>query len=245
MPISNPRVRAILFDVDGTLYRHTHVRQVMIWRLLRAFAGNPRQGLRTLSAIRAYRHAQEQLRRRPPSALTLADQQLHHAAAACHATPEFVAGCVGRWMEQEPLDCIAAAARPGLRAFLELAKREGMRLAVCSDYPAHAKLEALGIAELFDVVVCAQDEGVQAFKPEPVMLYAALDRLGATASEALYIGDRDAVDGQAATAAGIRFVRIGGKGPHAYSSFAQIADALGIGSGAAVQSDWGDSALQT
>jgi FMN phosphatase YigB (HAD superfamily) len=74
---------------------------------------------------------------------------------------------------------------------------------VVSDYPAAAKLNALGIAHLFDVVLCAQDPAIGVFKPHPRGLENALERLGVDASEALYVGDRADVDAVAASAARI------------------------------------------
>ena len=45
---------------------------------------------------------------------------------------------------------MARAIQPGLTEFLRACKVRGLRLGVLSDYPAEAKLRALGVAELFD-----------------------------------------------------------------------------------------------
>ena len=85
----------------------------------------------------------------------------------------------------------------------------GLRLGALSDYPATRKLEALGVADRFDVVLSAQDPRVHAFKPSPKGLLVALEELGAAPGDALYVGDREDVDGAAARAAGMRYVIIG------------------------------------
>jgi FMN phosphatase YigB (HAD superfamily) len=58
----NSDLKAILIDVDGTLYRQSVVRKAMIMRLLRYSAAAPVRGIRSLRIIAAYRRAQEVLR---------------------------------------------------------------------------------------------------------------------------------------------------------------------------------------
>jgi phosphoglycolate phosphatase-like HAD superfamily hydrolase len=54
--------------------------------------------------------------------------------------------------------------------------------------------------------VTAQDPEVQRFKPHPRGLEVTLGRLGVSKREAIYIGDRADVDGEAAGRAGVRCV---------------------------------------
>jgi len=204
-------VKAILFDVDGTLFRHSRVRRGILGRLARCYAVHPLAGLRTVRALAAYRAAQEELRRRP-AAGNPAEEQLRLACASSGLAPPAVRAAVERWMEREPLSLLPAAIWPGVGEFLVWAKRKGLRLAVCSDYPAQAKLQALGMARLFDAVVCAQDAAVGRFKPDPKMLLVALERLRIAPQEAVFVGDRSDVDGEAARAAGVPFIRIGAAG---------------------------------
>ncbi len=56
------RLRALIFDVDGTLYEQAPVRRIMLYRILRANLTSPRQGMITLQALRSYRKAHEELR---------------------------------------------------------------------------------------------------------------------------------------------------------------------------------------
>jgi HAD superfamily hydrolase (TIGR01549 family) len=94
----------------------------------------------------------------------------------------------------------------------EAARKTGIRLAVLSDYPAEEKLRSMGLRQYFEMVACAQDDGVRAFKPDPSGLKHILDRLGVPASRAAYIGDRPEVDGELARRAGVRGVIIGCRG---------------------------------
>ena len=200
-------VKGILLDVDGTLFDHSPVRRAMMLNMLRYYARRPFSGWQVLRALTAYRAAQEQLRAGSGNA-NPAEAQLYLACQRSNLPPEFVRQVVERWMEREPLVVLPAAVRPRLPEFLAVARRKGIRLAVCSDYPPQAKLEAMGIAACFDAVICAQDASVGRFKPDPKMLHVALEQLGLQPQQVVYLGDRAEVDGKAAVAAGIPFILI-------------------------------------
>jgi HAD superfamily hydrolase (TIGR01509 family) len=199
-------LKAIVFDLDGTLYRQDSLRRAMLLRLLRAHATRPLSGLQTFRVLGAYRRAQERLRESGTSSVErvdLAEAQIELACQQTGADHDFVSACVGRWMEQEPLALLARHLQPGLLEFLRACGERGLRLGVLSDYPADAKLKALGLDGFFDVVLAAQSPEVGVFKPHPRGLLLAAERLGATPPECLYVGDRAEVDGPAAAAAGM------------------------------------------
>jgi HAD superfamily hydrolase (TIGR01549 family) len=196
-------LRALIFDVDGTLYRQGPLRRAMLMRLLAMAAAHPSRGWQTLRVLRAYRRAQEALRVAPVSG-DVASAQIRLASEATNVDRESVARCVTRWMEQEPLAYLPQCVQPGALEFLRECRAQGLRLGALSDYPAEAKLEALGLLELFDIVLCAQAPDINIFKPDPRGLLIALDRLGATRADTLYVGDRADVDAPTARAAGVR-----------------------------------------
>ena len=194
-------LRVVIFDVDGTLYRQSPLRRTMLLRLLRHTAVRPIDGLRTFRVLQAYRHAQEALRGRIEPDIAAAQMRL-----ACERTrTDFAvaAASVERWMEREPLPHLTRCIYAGLVEFLDTCRAHGLRLAVLSDYPAEAKLRALGIAERFEAVLCAQAPEIGVFKPHPRGLQVAIDRMGVERHECLYVGDREDVDAPAAAAAGI------------------------------------------
>jgi HAD superfamily hydrolase (TIGR01549 family) len=193
-------VRAVVFDVDGTLYRQPPLRRAMALRLLAAHAFKPLQGLRTMRALQAYRHAQEQLREAEGD---VAVAQLAHAAAKSGIAEQQIAADVARWMEQEPLPLLARYRRPGIVDFIARCRKAGLKLGVLSDYPAEAKLAALSLSGLFDAVLFAQAPEIGVFKPNPRGLLAVVKALGVSPAEALYVGDRPEVDSAAAAAAGV------------------------------------------
>jgi HAD superfamily hydrolase (TIGR01509 family) len=205
-------LKALIFDVDGTLYEQAPVRRAMLYRILRANFTRPVQGLVMLQSLRSYRKAHEELRKSPSVAGEIATAQLLLASKAVGMSPETVATCVTRWMEEEPLPLLATWMRKGTVALLQAARRSGLKLAVCSDYPAERKLAAMGIAGFFDVVVSARDPEVQRLKPDPRGLEVTLQRLAVRNDEAVYIGDRAEVDGEAAARAGMQhFILRGGQ----------------------------------
>jgi HAD superfamily hydrolase (TIGR01509 family) len=206
------KAKAVIFDLDGTLYRQDALRRAMLLRLARAHALHPITGLRTARVIAAYRRAQEHLREPQAWAAQLVDDEdspsLAHAQLrlTCQwtgADPAFVTRCVARWMDQDPLTILAQYRRPGLLEFVQACRQRGLRLGVLSDYPAEAKLAALGLDGMFDVVLAAQSAEVGAFKPNPRGLLAVAARLRVQPDRCVYIGDRVEVDAAAARAAGM------------------------------------------
>lgn len=197
-------VKAVCLDLDGTLYSQPRLRRAMVIRLLFYLLLRPRKGYQAIRTLSIYRRAQEQLRGMVPGT-DIGEAQLMLTCELTGESRESVVTCIDRWFEEAPLPLLPRFIQPGLLEFLGEAKRRGIKLAVVSDYPARAKLNALGVSEYFDVVVCAQDPDVQRFKPDPTGLQVALHQLGVETKDAVYVGDRANVDGEAARRAGVRF----------------------------------------
>jgi len=197
--------KAIVFDVDGTLYSQSPLRRAMALRLARAHALRPIRGWRTMRILSAYRRAQENMRDGASSG-DLRAAQIDAAVARTGATADQVASCVTRWMDQEPLEVIGRYVRPGMVELLDGLRARGVLLAVLSDYPATAKLHAMGLGAKFDAVLSAQDPEIGVFKPDPRGILVALGRLGVGPGDAIYVGDRVEVDSAAARAAGVACV---------------------------------------
>jgi beta-phosphoglucomutase-like phosphatase (HAD superfamily) len=203
--------RAVILDIDGTMYVQAPVRAAMMVRLARASLRSPRSARTWLRVLPAYRAAQEALRDGHHGELVGSAGDLQHRLAAERSgvAEQTVRECVDRWMFREPCAVLAAHRRPGLLEFLRAARSAGVRVGVLSDYPIGGKLEALGVHEFVDVSLSAYDPEVGQFKPSPVGLLATARRLSLPVSECLYVGDRPSVDGVAASAAGMRAVIVG------------------------------------
>lgn len=194
-------IKAIITDVDGTLYRQGPVRRYVAAVLLRYALVHPVSAWRTLRALRAYRQAQELLRAHETPGD--AHQQAACAASQTGYSEAFVNACVHRWMEREPLPALLMARSGGVESFCRWAVEKGLRLGALSDYDPREKLRALNLNQYFQVVVCAQDEDVGVFKPNPRGLHFAMKRLGVEQNEAVYVGDRLEVDAATAVASGV------------------------------------------
>jgi HAD superfamily hydrolase (TIGR01509 family) len=102
---------------------------------------------------------------------------------------------------------------PGARGALRaLGKR--YRLGVVTngiDRVQRSRLAASGLASFFQTIVTSQGCGYA--KPDPRILQVALDALRVAPRHAVYVGDDPAVDGVAASAAGVPFVWMHHGGP--------------------------------
>lgn len=176
----------------------------MAWELLRSCFRSPRSGWRAAWAIRVYRQVQEELRAENFIG-DVAAEQLSRSCRHLGFSADYLAGCVEEWMNKRPLDLLAPAAFPGTKDFFAACRERDILLAAVSDYDPRLKLKALGLDRFFQVVVCAQDPEVGRFKPDPLILRVAANRLGVKPNEALYIGDREDVDVPAAHAAGVAY----------------------------------------
>lgn len=201
--------KAVVFDVDGTMYRLRPLQRAVQMHFLRGHWHHPIEAWQVHRTVTAYRRATDTLRELPGDDVSLKDRQIQIAARACSVSEEIVREFVGAWMEEEPLKFIKRHRVDGLMELLGELRERGVRLGVFSDFPARKKLRALEIDEFFDVVMSAHDTGIERFKPDPCGLRITLERLGVEAGETVYVGDRPSIDGVAAVRAGMRFVLAG------------------------------------
>ncbi len=97
---------------------------------------------------------------------------------------------------------------PGVEATIEGLARAGLRLAICTNKPYRATntvLAAFGLRRFFDVVVGGDSLPVR--KPDPLVLLAALERLGVRPDEAVMVGDNEH-DVATARAAGVAMILV-------------------------------------
>ena len=73
------QLKAVIFDVDGTLYRKKPLRFAILARLVGTYKSQPGKLLLTLRFLRAYRKAQEILRRTQPQVDSIGEEQLRLA----------------------------------------------------------------------------------------------------------------------------------------------------------------------
>jgi HAD superfamily hydrolase (TIGR01549 family) len=190
--------KAWLVDLDGTLYAAAPVRICMACELLTGQWG-------AIRSLRVFRRIHERLRRRCVTGDMYA-AQLELTSRALRMEKSVLEHTVTQWMIIRPGKWLRLFRRRRLLDEIRLFKAQGGRAALVSDYPAQEKLRAMGLRELFDVVVASGEEGaVSALKPLPDAYLAAAARLGVRPEECLVLGDRLDADGLAARRAGMDF----------------------------------------
>jgi HAD superfamily hydrolase (TIGR01549 family) len=191
---------AWLVDLDGTLYSPILLKWMMAGEL--ALFGLP-----AIRVLRCFRQQHELLRNEggtyEPSPF---DEQLKRTASIVGLPLHDVDGMIREWMIQRPCKWLRRLRRQSLLDEITSFQGEGGRTAIVSDYPALAKLAALGGSALFDrIVASGEPGGPKHLKPIPEGLFLAASALEVEPKRCLVIGDRPKVDGAAAAAAGMDF----------------------------------------
>ena len=171
-------IRGVFFDFDGTLYD----RDAAILRVgenqfstFREQFPHVKQAafLERLVALDAHGHG------RVP--------QLHHKLAAELGFPESVADQLEAYFRAEYPKCCHAT--EDTVATLKTLRDRGLKLGIVTNGPSlwqSRKIEAMGIAPLFDTIVISGNEGVE--KPNPLIFARALERCGVNAAESIFVG---------------------------------------------------------
>ena len=213
---ANHRFRAVLVDIDGTLYDQRPLRTFMALELclLPFFLRSWTKAKRTIGILRTFRHTREELRHiAGTEELCLEDWQYEATAKKAGVPTEEVCRVVTEWMYRRPLKYLKYCRRKGLEQFFTYATAHNMQIGVFSDYPAQEKIEALGLSEWVKLVLCATDKNINAFKPQPKGFHRACEEWNLQPNEVLYIGDRVEVDGEGAIAAGMPCIILDGTLP--------------------------------
>jgi putative hydrolase of the HAD superfamily len=195
-------IKAVAFDIDGTLYPDLALRLRVI-----PF------GLRNLGFLLAHAKARGELHRRAASGLR-GEGHGRDLASFRELQAELTAARLGS--SAEKAKALAEASvygelessfsrvplYAGVVDCLESFRGAGLRLAVLSDFPAARKLGILGIAGYFEAARSSEESGLLKPAPEPFLALAA--ELGLEPGEILYVGNSPRYDVAGARAAGMR-----------------------------------------
>ena len=183
LPLVPPGMRAVLFDIDGTLLdTHEFIVQAFEYALRRhGYPVPPRNALISL----------------------VIGQSLVDGYAALNGGDRDVAELIEthRTFQEHHLDLCSAYA--GAAEVLAVLRERGFRLAAVTNRSRRTSvktLEMTGLAPFFDVVVSSEDTPRP--KPYPDPLFIALEALAVAPEEALIVGD-SAVDMEAGRSAGV------------------------------------------
>ena len=193
-------IRAVVFDLDGTLYDK------------RGLTGEIILGqLGSLSVLSSEQKARKALRGDYFGSKEAFYEQFFGTMAQGHLYTAKVA----RWWYFHiylPLMVLSLRLwhkpRHWVHPLIAYCHRKGIRIAVYSDYErVHDKLRAIGLnPDDFCYIVSAPELG--GLKPAQACAEKVLATLGVEGAEALFVGDRDDTDGGSARSVGARFAKV-------------------------------------
>ena len=214
-------IKAVLFDLDGTLYDQAPLRALMRQKLIKELWFRPWRWPEVI-VIRCFRRQREAMSQKGVSPISR--RQYESCAEKLGCSPARVEQIIDYWMMKAPLRHLAAYRPPGLTRFWHALQQAGKGIAVVSDFAARSKMAALRLD--CPVIVSAEDPQVEVFKPDPKGFLLAADLLGLAPKTCLVIGDRMDRDGEAAKRAGMMYLHYAPKPPHPEGSLASYLDLI-------------------
>ncbi|MFP4377673.1 MAG: HAD family hydrolase [Spirochaetales bacterium] len=169
-------IRAVAFDVDGTLYSNA-----------RMYLKSLRFALLHARHIRAYARVRKVVRNvRPVEDFRVLEREMLAAELGISSEE------AGRFIDhnlhvvwESVIDRVGTL--PGVRSCLEELKAAGLPMGVSSDFPVHTKLERLGLAELFDCEQWTEESGY--LKPHPEPFNRLAECLDTPPQNIVYVGN--------------------------------------------------------
>jgi len=188
-----PAIRAVLFDLDGTLYDRDAAMSAVAHDQFAVFRDRLQHVEETRFAGRLLDLDDHGYARRTDLYQRLAIELGLDETLAADLESSFRNSYMRRCE-------VADDTWTTLRAL----RSAGQKLGVITNGPTNwqmAKLEALGMADVFDVVLVSETEGVS--KPDPRIFARALERIGVAADMAMFVGDHPEIDVAGARDAGL------------------------------------------
>lgn len=192
--------RAVIFDMDGTLYRQRRLRLLMAAELLLHCLRYGRNGLRDCRILAEYRKSREE----GHFSGDWKTEQYSAVAHRFHRSDDAVRRTVETWMFQAPLSHLYPCRDRQLQTLIPALRSRGIFVFLYSDYPAAEKLKALRLSA--DGCYCSEDPDILSLKPDPRGLRTILKKNGLSPSDCLMVGDRFDRDGKAAENAHIDYL---------------------------------------
>ena len=198
-------IKAVLFDLDDTLFDHYHSMQAGLLAMQQAYPGLKRWSLQDLT--NTYVELLESLHVQVLQGLLTPEQariqriQRFFLKYDQRLSLDDIPNSVILYREAYQAACRVV---PGALALLEYLHARAQIGVVTNNtiLEQREKLDTYGIAPWMDVVVISEEVGVT--KPDPAIFQIALERLGCSPAQAVMLGDSWQVDVLGARQAGIR-----------------------------------------
>jgi len=188
-----PVIRAVLFDLDGTLFDRDATVATVLASQVQQFSAliPPSRANRFIGRVLELDDHGHRDKREVYS--VVASEFGFDSTAVEHLLASFGS--------QYPLHCALDVSVA--RTLAELRQR-GMALAIVTNGATavqNAAIDALGIRDAVDAILISEAEGVR--KPQPEIFHRAAARLGVAPGDCCFVGDHPVVDVEGATAAGL------------------------------------------
>jgi putative hydrolase of the HAD superfamily len=200
------RPRAVLFDLDDTLFDHARATRVALGTLREV---DPALGRWSIDELdRRHRvileawHQEVLAGRASIDEARMARFAELVSQAGGDGADGWAAALASRYRSMYETAWYTVA---GARPLLEALAGQGLRLAVVTNNvrrEQQLKLARCGLTSLVEALVTSEEVGVQ--KPDPRIFQTALDRVGVSPSDAIMVGDAWATDVEGARRAGVR-----------------------------------------
>lgn len=195
-------IKAIVFDVDGTLYDYDSA-HATAWRALSAFACD-RLGLTPERFAELHAGANRTLNQRCGGGAAIHNRLLRYQIILeTVGKPVAVAPQMANLYWSAMLACVTPF--PGALEALERLRVRGLRLGIGTNMTADwqfAKLERLGMTPFMDFIVTSEEAGVE--KPDARLFELCAQKAGCAMSECAFVGDSLKSDALGARDAGMR-----------------------------------------
>lgn len=219
-------IKAILFDLDGTLYNQAKFRLYILFDIICYYILHPKRIL-DIFILQVFRseiekHAGQivseelEINWTMEKLCTLDSKKafgiptyldFFHIFNLQKISRDRVESVITQWIKQRPLRFLSKSVYPEAREIFSKLRSNSIPFAIVSDYHVNEKMIAMGFLEnTADVSVSALDSDVQALKPSPKGFLFAAQKLAVPPANCLVIGDRDSRDGEGARRSGMNYI---------------------------------------
>lgn len=201
-------IRAVLFDLDNTLYEYAPCNEAGKRAVIRFLA--KKLNLSEKIVLEAYEKSRQTINGR------LRGQAASHSRLLYLQTALETLTFRTQWHWQLQAEKLfwkeylgTMALRPGIKKLLQNCRQKGWKIVLVSDLTSEIqirKVKKLRIARLIDFLVTSEEAGQE--KPSPGIVELALEKLGLSAEAVVLVGDSDSRDKEVAKRCRIPFLRL-------------------------------------
>jgi len=194
-------LRAVAFDVDGTLYPNASM-----------YLHSLGLALTNLRLLKTLEQARIELRDKPDLSDDFHRVQARLVASYLHISPERAYALIeGRVYTHWYKTFRKLRPFEGLNECIGEFRKAGLKVGVLSDFPIRHRLEDLGLEGPWDCAFSSEETGY--LKPHPQAFQVLANRLGMLPSEILYVGNSYTYDVLGAFSAGMPCAHLTGSPP--------------------------------